>query len=70
MIKAEFNKEGTCSLECHGTVNELLADTGILIQEIYKSIHEQDPMLAEIFKMGIAIFSKPECPIWKVGDSE
>lgn len=49
MISAKTNK-GETSLEISGSFLEIMADTVTIVDELYKSINEQDEYAGKLFK--------------------
>jgi ribosome-binding protein aMBF1 (putative translation factor) len=49
MIKA-YTNYGTGKIQAEGTVNELYADTMIIIKQLYDRLKKENPELAESYK--------------------
>lgn len=55
MIKVNTDK-GQISVELEGTVIDLAADTGIILQGIYDGIKQIDEFAAKVFKHTILVY--------------
>ena len=72
MIKANINKENKQQvITATGSIEEMMADTAILINGIYNQLKNADPTTARIFRTGITNMVKDATgPVWKPMDGQ
>ncbi len=70
MIKVEIRKEtpdkkGVANINASGNVPELLSDTAMMVNGIYRQLAAVNPELAMAFRYGLVNMAiDPESPMW------
>lgn len=71
MIKCKIKSNGSIRVKASGTVKDLTVETAALIEDIYQSIHQQNPEAAKGYKNTlIGILLDPNSPVWKENNHE
>ena len=66
MIKCKIKKGGTVRVKASGTAQDMMAETAALIQEVHRSINEQNPEAAKGYKLHLlGLLLDPKSPVWK-----
>lgn len=66
MLKCKIKREGYVRVNATGTAEDLMVETGALIQEIHKNIKQQNPEAAAGYKSHlIGLLLAPDSPVWK-----
>jgi hypothetical protein len=66
MIKCNIKRDGHVRVKASGTAHDLTVETSALIEDIYQSIHQQNPEAAKGYKNTlIGILLDPNSPVWK-----
>lgn len=65
MLKCKIKKGSRIRVESKGTCDDLVAETGVLIQEIYRGIKREHPGVAEKYRLSvIGLLLDPNSPVW------
>ena len=66
MIKCNIKRRGTIMVSAKGTVDEIIPETLLIIQQLYLFIKKQNPAAAEQFRRAIiGTMLDPNSPMWK-----
>lgn len=66
MLKCKIRKGYGINVKATGTAEELVRETGMLIQQVYQSIRKQDPEAASGYRKQLLILQlAPDSPLWK-----
>lgn len=66
MLKCKIGKEKSIRVQATGTAQELMLETGMLIQQVYRSIREQNPEAAKGYRIQLlTLLLDPKSPVWK-----
>ena len=66
MLKCNVKRGSKCQIKASGTAEDLMVETGALIQEIHKNIKQQNPEAAAGYKSHlIGLLLDPKSPVWK-----
>lgn len=71
MLKCKIGKGKGVRVQASGTADELMVETGMLIQQVYQSIREQNPEAAKGYRSQLLILLlKTESPVWKTNGNQ
>ena len=66
MLKCNIKKGGMVRVKATGTAEDLTAETGVVVQQIYRNIRQQNPEAAEGYKLHLlGLLLDPKSPVWK-----
>ena len=66
MLKCNIKKGGMVRVKATGTAEELTVETGMVVQQIFQNIHQQNPAAAEGYKLHLlGLLLDPKSPVWK-----
>lgn len=66
MLKCNIKKGGMVRVKASGTAQDLMVETGTLIQEVYRNINQASPGAAKAYKLKLlGVLLDPESPVWK-----
>lgn len=68
MLKCNIKKggKGKVWVKASGTAEDLTVETGMVVQQIYRSIREQNPEAAKGYKLHLlGLLLDPKSPVWK-----
>ena len=66
MLKCKICKGKDIKVQASGTADELMVETGMLIQQVYQSIRKQNPEAASGYRKQLLILLlSPDSPVWK-----
>lgn len=66
MLKCKIRKGYGIKVEAAGTADELMVETGMLIQQVYQFIRKQNPDAASGYRKQLLILQlAPDSPLWK-----
>ena len=66
MLKCNIKKGGMVRVKASGTAQDLMVETGTLIQEVYRNINQANPDAAKAYKLNLlGVLLDPESPVWK-----
>lgn len=66
MLKCNIKKGGMIRIKASGTAEDLVKETCVLIRDIYKNTHLQNPEAADGYKIHLlGLLLDPESPVWK-----
>ena len=66
MLKCKIKKGGTVRVKASGTAQDLMVETGALIQEVYRNIRKQNPVAAKGYRSHLlGLLLDPKSPVWK-----
>ena len=70
MIKANVSRE-TVSLEAHGNMKEILADSCRIINAVYTTLLRTNPDSANVYKSVMQrVVNDPKSPIWQANEQD
>lgn len=64
MLKCKV-KSGDVSVECAGSLMEIMTETGMLISAIYTSVKRHDERAGLMFMMAVKAMATDISPIWQ-----
>lgn len=69
MLKCHVNKKkGHNWVKAQGTAQDVMVETSVVIQQVYRGIHQQNPEAAKGYKEHlIGMLLDPDSPVWKEG---
>lgn len=68
MLKCKIRTSGLVWVKASGTASELVPEIGMVIMEVFRSIHKKNPAAAKEFKNRlIGLLLDPASPVWKEG---
>ena len=72
MLKCKIDREkGTAKVQAKGTQGSVRTETLVIIKEIHKAIHAQNPQAADEYKRTIiGALIDPKSPVWKIDEPE
>lgn len=66
MLKCNIKKGGMVRVKATGTADVLTVETGMVVQQIYRNIRQQNPEAAEGYKLTLlGLLLDPKSPVWK-----
>ena len=66
MLKCNIKKGCTIKIKATGNAEDLTVETGMVVQQIYRNIRQQNPEAAEGYKLTlIGLLLDPKSPVWK-----
>lgn len=66
MLKVDFDADkGRRMLQVSGTIGEITAELGIVINGIYQSIRGNDPKMAAAFERAMQNITSNDSSVWK-----
>ncbi len=66
MLKCKIKRGGYVRINATGTAEDLMVETGALIQEIHNNIKKKNPEAAVGYKSHlIGLLLAPDSPVWK-----
>ena len=66
MIKCNVKNGGNIRVKASGTPHDLMLETGVLIQDIFRNIYQQSPEAAKQYKVQLlSVLLDPKTPVWK-----
>ena len=69
MLKCNIKKGGLVRVKASGTPRDLMQETGVLIQDVFRKICQQSPEAAKIYKVQLlGVLLDPKTPVWKEPD--
>lgn len=69
MLKCNIKKGRTIKVTATGTAEDLTVETGMVVQQIYRNIRQQNPEAADGYKLTlIGLLLDPKSPVWKEDD--
>lgn len=68
MLKCNVREGGTIRVKANGNVDNLVPETAVIVQAVYRGIRKKSPEMAKEFKNRmIGLLLDPESPVWKEG---
>lgn len=61
---------GSCYIMGNGSLQEITAEVGMVIQALHTQLGQSSPILAKLFRQGLVhLLTDPETPIWTPTDN-
>lgn len=65
MLKCKIKKGSRIRVEAKGNGADLVAETGVMVQEIYRGIKRENPEAAQQYRLSvIGLLLDPKSPVW------
>ena len=66
MLKCNIKKGRSIRVTATGTAEDLVAETGMVVQQIFRNINRQNPEAAKGYKLHLlGLLLDPNSPVWK-----
>lgn len=66
MLKCKIKKGHGINVKATGTAEELMLETAMVVQQVFRSIREQNPEAAKGYKLKLlGLLLDPASPVWK-----
>ena len=66
MIKAHIERDGMKCLEIAGSLQETVAEFGLIINQYYSVVRKSNPQLLHPLRLAFAALVAPDSPVWIV----
>lgn len=66
MIKAHIERDGMKCLEIAGSLQETVAEFGLIINQYYSAVSKSNPQLLHPLRLAFAALVAPYSPVWIV----
>lgn len=65
MLKCKIKRGSRIRVESKGTCDDLVAETGVLVQEVYRGIKQANQEVAQQYRLSvIGLLLDPKSPVW------
>ena len=68
MIKAHIDSGGMKCLDIEGSMSEIVAEFGLIINQYYSAISKSTPQLLPPVRRAFEVLFAPDSPVWTADD--